>query len=84
MTGPEHYREAEKMLAAARMAMGRQEAFKVEVAAQFTAEAQAHATLALVAASVSTGARREGAQRDAWVRAFHGMDEPGGSGEATR
>lgn len=51
MNGPEHYREAQKMLAAARLAMTKQQTGSIEVATQFTAEAQVHATLALAAAT---------------------------------
>ena len=45
MTGPEHYREAERLLAIAGMPKYR------EGAQQLLAEAQVHATLALVAAT---------------------------------
>lgn len=55
MTGPGHYREAEELLASAKIAIGQYEehawAAKRGVAGNLTEQAQVHATLALAAAT---------------------------------
>lgn len=60
MTGPEHYREAEKYVEAA-LAPG----LRDEVVSQRAAVAQVHATLALAAATIDAGNATE----------FHGAQD---------
>ncbi|MET9704892.1 hypothetical protein [Streptomyces griseus] len=65
MTGPEHYREAERLL---------KDEYRT---AQSIADAQVHATLALAAATALPPGVNSPA-RGAWVAAVHGMESPRG------
>lgn len=65
MTGPEHYREAERLL---------KDEYRT---AQSIADAQVHATLALAAATALTPGVNSPA-RGAWVSAVHEMDHAHG------
>ncbi len=67
MTGPEHYREAEKLIAAVNRRLPRTEDLlhPREQRLELQAKAQVHATLALTAASV-IGALHSPAQFRAW------------------
>lgn len=73
-TGPEHYREAERLLAAARESKATTYEGDNPEADRDIAEAQAHATLALTAAMAMPGAYfgDEGVRRDqrAWSDAI--------------
>lgn len=56
MTGRQHYCKAERQLALAEEHRDTGDPRDHELAVQFTAEAQAHATLALTAATLAAGA----------------------------
>ena len=63
MTGPEHYREAERLI---REAHAIPDGFPGEQYAQTLAEAQAHFTAALVAATAFSSDTMPKADWDAW------------------
>jgi hypothetical protein len=66
MTGPEHYREAERLREHAREMID-----KTESAAYFNAAAQVHATLALAAATFAAGTLAAGENVSSqWVEAL--------------
>lgn len=66
MTGPEHYREAERLIERARS----DEAIVVpEVAMMVLADAQVHATLALAAAQAGATLGQFGVPTTAWAEA---------------
>ncbi|MER6860790.1 MULTISPECIES: hypothetical protein [Streptomyces] len=69
MTGPEHYRKAEALLdtAAKNFLLGKD-------ASSALAAAQAHATLALAAATALPPGGPDTASRGTWVSAVHGLD----------
>jgi len=75
LTGPEHYREAER-----RLLMGWEDDSAPERSAYLVAEAQVHATLALVAALAKPGAYfgEEGELREqrAWEQAIRPNNNP--------
>jgi hypothetical protein len=71
MNGPEHYREAERLIAAA----DQLDTFPSEEYAQLVAAARAHATLANVVATMATGMNFTGGHADEWRQAI-GMKEP--------
>ena len=65
MTGPAHYREAERLI---RQANSIKDGFPGDEYAQTIAEAQVHATLATAAAFVDTMAVMRPEERDEWDR----------------
>ena len=66
MTGPEHYRRAERLIVQANRIM---DGFPGDAYAQTIAEAQVHATLALAAAIVDGPAVMRPEDRDDWDHA---------------
>jgi hypothetical protein len=76
MTGPEHFREAERLIAQANSIM---DGFPSDAYAQTLAEAQVHATLALAAATALPGEHPGDWQREIWAFGFEG--EPGSEPE---
>ena len=62
MNGPDHYREAERLI-------NRAGGSDPESASQYLAEAQVHATLALAAATLHSGSgdNGSGASSDLWL-----------------
>lgn len=73
MTGPEHYREAERLLKDAhRFTYGDLNNPAVGVA--LAAEAQAHALLALAAATALPAGGAGSMSRIEWARGIHGME----------
>jgi hypothetical protein len=80
VNGPEHYREAERLLKSAA-----QNFLRDGTPGSALAAAQVHATLALAAATAREATKGGSAHAMEWVRAFHGMDESSASeSEATR
>lgn len=76
MTGPEHYREAERLLSAASYTRGPDGGpVHPEAAAHHLAMAQAHATLALAAVTAHHMVATSGNDRDEWSVAIHGSVE---------
>lgn len=79
MTGPEHYREAER-----RLLMAWEEDSTQERSTQLVAEAQVHATLALAAATaVDTGVNAfrddiNSADVEEWAAVMHRPEAPRG------
>lgn len=71
MNGPEHYREAERLIAAA----DRLDDFPSEEYAQLVATAQAHAALAGVAAAMHLQLGMASQRDPAWRKAL-GIPEP--------
>jgi hypothetical protein len=70
MTGPEHYREAERIVG---LASGKD----IEVARSILAEARVHATLALAAATAEAGRLSQnatGLSPTPWRTALHGEE----------
>lgn len=66
MTGPEHYREAERLLG-----LVAQEGTPVPLSNAYTAHAQVHATLALAAATIEPAVSRwNGSEDDATIKAW--------------
>jgi hypothetical protein len=84
MTGPEHYREAERLLATAYEDNLTTYEGENPAAARNIAEAQVHATLALAAATALPATRPGSATQMALVRTVHGMEQHGTPEEATR
>ncbi|POG47133.1 hypothetical protein BV881_12405 [Streptomyces sp. ZL-24] len=76
MTGPEHYREAERLIAESYAILRPHDEGPCE-ADRSLAEAQVHATLALAAATALPPGINSPA-RGAWVSAVHGMEAPRG------
>ena len=76
MTGPEHYREAERHLSAASF-LDRPGGTPVNVkaSAHHVAAAQAHATLALAAATALPAGEPGSESRAAWIRSIHRMEQ---------
>lgn len=72
MTGPEHYREAEKHLAVAAKNF-----LAGDDTSSALAAAQVHATLALAAATALTPGANSASRGD-WVSAVHEMEAPRG------
>lgn len=72
MNGPEHYREAERLADLAANGVG---TYSTEVRAQWTAEAQVHATLALAAATALPAATTYYGDESTAVRAWAGVVE---------
>ncbi|MFF2383680.1 hypothetical protein [Streptomyces sp. NPDC058108] len=72
MTGPEHYLEAQRLLGEA-AANGAEGTYFVRP--ENLAAAQAHATLALAAASALPTGGAGASSRQEWVRAIHGLGE---------
>lgn len=70
MNGPEHYREAEALLKLALNVRDSSYAPDHELAAQFSAEAGAHATLALAAAVVDATTTISWHQQPEWLQAI--------------
>ena len=67
MNGPEHYREAERLLETAALDFDSQKRWVRRAAAHALAASQVHATLALVAATVDqTAARGPGDFSEEW------------------
>jgi len=75
MTGPEHYRKAEKVLASLDRARDEDVRINHEKAATALAEAQVHATLALAAVTAHHMVATSGNDRQEWSRAIHGPAE---------
>ena len=73
MTGPEHYRQAERLLDLAHKHTDTGDARDEELATLFTARATAHATLALAAATAEDAVQRylgnEAGTDRAWTQA---------------
>ncbi|NUS76669.1 MAG: hypothetical protein HOV70_10780 [Streptomyces sp.] len=76
MTGPEHYREAERLIAESHAILRPHDEGPCE-ADRSLAEAQVHATLALAAATALPPGINS-PSRGAWVSAVHGMEVPRG------
>ena len=70
MNGPEHYRGAEALLILAQTHRDTGDGRDHELAAQFAAEAQAHATLALAAAVVDATTTVSWHQQPEWLQAI--------------
>lgn len=70
MTGPEHYREAERLLADAARGADTGPVYFLDDAAPTLAAAQVHATLALAAAVVDGPAVMRPEDRDEWDGVF--------------
>ena len=70
MTGPEHYRKAEKILASLDRARDEDLRINHEKAATALAEAQVHATLALAAGSVFNLIPSTDSDRQGWADAM--------------
>lgn len=66
MTGPEHYRKAERLL---------RDEYRT---AESIAEAQVHATLALAAATIAAPYVQEGTTTEEWVRVVSGAPTEAG------
>lgn len=77
MTGPEHYREAERLITESYGIIRPNDEGPCE-ADRLLAEAQVHATLALAAATALPPGNPNSASRGAWVSAVHGMEAPRG------
>lgn len=71
MTGPEHYRMAEELLAKLNLCSR-------EAESKVLAEAQVHATLALTAASIHHSVPTTAADRQGWAEAVSAPDSGGG------
>jgi hypothetical protein len=69
MTGPEHYRRAEELLAESRRAVRKRIEPDWLMPADLITEAQVHATLALAATQVDGAAVMRLEDRDEWDRA---------------
>lgn len=76
MTGPEHYREAERLMAESDDVLRPHDEGPCE-ADRMLAAAQVHATLALAAATALTPGVNS-PSRGAWVSAVHEMESPRG------
>jgi len=70
MTGPEHYRKAEKILASLDRARDEDLRINHEKAATALAEAQVHATLAMAASSVFNLIPATDSDRQGWADAM--------------
>lgn len=75
MTGPEHYREAERLVVEARHLTGKRIAPDWLTPVEVLAEAQVHATLAFTAASVDGPAIMRPEDRDEWDRAMGRLED---------
>ncbi|MEV8523223.1 hypothetical protein AB0451_03545 [Streptomyces sp. NPDC052000] len=77
MTGPEHFREAERLLAESQTIVRPHDEGPCE-ADRRIAEAQVHATLALAAATALPPGTAGTGSRGNWVNAVHGLSPEAG------